>query len=87
MVEPNPIYNIYSTLLYTSSLLHTAYIVTVMFTNSKVKYFYLIFRPILLTQALMFSIMEVMKAESISGERRCDHGVKNNNGTDKINGR
>ncbi len=35
----------------------------------------------------MFSIMEVMKAESISGERRCDHGVRNNNGTDKTNGR
>ena len=40
-----------------------------------------------LTQTFMFSIMEVMKAESISGERRCDHGVRNNNGTDKTNGR
>ena len=81
------IYNIYSTLLYTSSYLRIAYIETVIFMDSKVKYFYLIFHSVLLTQAFMFSIMEVMKAESISGERRCDHGVRNNNGTDRINGR
>ena len=43
MVEPNPIYIIYSTLLYTSSYLRTAYIETVIFMDSKVKYFYLIF--------------------------------------------
>ena len=79
MVEPNLIY-IYSTLL------NTACIKIGMVANSKVKYFYLISCLALLTQTFMFSIMEVMKAESISGERRCDHGVRNNNGTDKING-
>ena len=75
------IYNIYSTLLY------TACIQSGMIANPIVKYLCLISCLVLLTQTFMFSIMEVMKAESISGERRCDHGVRNNNGTDRINGR
>ena len=58
-----------------------------MIANPIVKYLCLISCLVLLTQTFMFSIMEVMKAESISGERRCDHGVRNNNGTDKTNGR